>query len=90
MTQPRKMRITARTRLISEAIRDGHNWGLAIVKQTGLPQPSTYQMLRRLRENGWVTWETEPEAEAKADRRSPRRLYTLTPYAIDALGWHDL
>lgn len=89
MTAPRRMRITARTRLISEAIRDGHTWGLAIVKHTGLPQPSTYQMLRRLRENGWVTWETESREEAAAHRRSPRTVYTLTEFAIDELGWHD-
>lgn len=85
-----RLRISGNVRMTAEAIRDGHNWGLAIVKHTGISAHSVYGILRRLRDAGWVTFEVEPTAVAAADRRSPRTQYTLTSKAIDALGWHDL
>lgn len=83
------LRITAKARLVAETIRAGDNWGLKIIKVTGMSMSAVYAMLRRMREAGWVTWEQEPVEVAAADRRSPRMLYTMTGRAADELGWHD-
>ncbi|MBB2940497.1 DNA-binding PadR family transcriptional regulator [Actinoplanes lutulentus] len=87
---PSKIRITGSARMVAEAIRDGHTWGLAIIKQTGMHQAVVYSTLRRWREAGWVTCENETMEAAAAANRPPRRVYELTSTAIDALGWHDL
>ncbi len=83
-------RITAKMRLVAQTIRDGTNWGLGIIKATGMSMSATYQMLARMERAGWLECTREDKAAAAAHCRSPRKVYALTGKAADALGWHDL
>lgn len=68
------------------AIRHGHRYGFDVMDATGLPDGTVYPILRRLERRGVLEGTWEDEAEARADGRSPRRWYRLTPVGEAALG----
>lgn len=70
-------RVTAATVAVLRALdcEPEPQWGLRLVKATGLQPGSVYPILDRLERRGWVTssWEEDP---ARSGPR--RRLYRLT------------
>jgi hypothetical protein len=78
---------THRTQTLIQAIRDGHNFGMAIMRQTGLSESTVYATLRRLHAAGWTECEVEPVELAVRRQRPRRKIYRLTERLLDELGW---
>ena len=83
---PRRLAFT--TVAILVAIARGHRFGLAIMRETGLPSGTVYPALARAEDAGLVRgrWEVET-ARDPADNvgRPPRRYYELTRTGAAAL-----
>jgi len=79
--------LTQRTRALIQAIHDGHDFGLAIMRETGLPESTVYATLRRLRVAGWTVCELEPADTAMKRQRPQRKIYRLTELLLDEMGW---
>ena len=60
------------------AVKQGHRFGLDIMRQTGLPSGTVYPMLRRLEREGLVRANWEDPETARTEQRPPRRYYELT------------
>jgi hypothetical protein len=84
--RPPKIVITHRTRALIQAIRDGHDFGMAIMRETGLSESTVYATLRRLRAAGWTVCELEPVEIAVRRQRPQRKIYRLTEGLLDELG----
>jgi PadR family transcriptional regulator, regulatory protein PadR len=54
-------------------------FGRRVCEAAGLTSASVYVILRRLRDEGLLTWRWEDREEAAAEGRPPRRYYRLTP-----------
>ena len=54
---------------------EGEIYGLQIVRASGLAAGTIYPILQRLRSAGWVVARWEPEEQAQAEHRPPRRYY---------------
>ena len=67
------------------AIRQGHRYGFDVMDATGLPDGTVYPILRRLERRGVRAGVWEDEAAARAQQRSPRRYYRITPVGEEAL-----
>ena len=84
--RPAKIVITHRTRALIQAIRDGHDFGMAIMRATGLSESTVYATLRRLRAAGWTVCELEPVEVAVRRQRPQRKIYRLTDRLLEELG----
>ncbi|GAA3343250.1 hypothetical protein GCM10020358_81250 [Amorphoplanes nipponensis] len=85
--QAPRLIVTHRTRRLIQAIRDGHDFGMAIMRETGLSESTVYATLRRLRAAGWTVCELEPADVAVRRQRPQRKIYRLTESLLDELGW---
>jgi len=79
--------LTHRTRALIQAIYDGHNFGMAIMRETGMSESTVYATLRRLRTAGWTVCEVEPVDVAVRRQRPQRKIYRLTEGLLEELGW---
>jgi hypothetical protein len=82
-----KLVLTHRTRALIQAIHDGHDFGMAIMRETGLSESTVYATLRRLRAAGWTVCELEPAEVAVRRQRPQRKIYRLTDGLLEELGW---
>ncbi len=57
---------------------DNEQYGLEIVRASGLEPGTIYPILQRLRGAGWVNDRWEDPAPARSQGRPPRRYYRLT------------
>ena len=78
--------VTARTRALIQAIDEGHDFGLAIMRETGLSESTVYATLRRLSAAGWTVCELEPAEPAVRLQRPRRKIYRLADGLLDELG----
>jgi PadR family transcriptional regulator PadR len=74
-------RMTIQTQAVLGAMlaAEGEIYGLQIVRASGLAAGTIYPILQRLRSAGWVVARWEPEEQAQAEHRPPRRYYELSP-----------
>ena len=70
--------LTYPTAAVLLAIRGGHRYGFDVMDATGLPDGTVYPILRRLERRGILEGRWEPEEEARAEQRPPRRYYRIT------------
>lgn len=63
---------------------DGHIWGYALSKRSGVRSGVLYPMLDRMMGEGWLEDDWEVDTEGK--KRPPRRYYTLTDKGLNNLG----
>ena len=82
-----KIVLTVRTRALIQAIHDGHDFGLAIMRETGMSESTVYATLRRLLAAGWTVCHLEPIEDAALRQRPRRKIYRLTEGLLDELGW---
>ena len=75
MSNPRLSHSAA---LILKALSLGYRFGFDIMEVTGLPSGTVYPALRRLERDELVESKWEPEEEATANQRPPRRYYEVT------------
>jgi PadR family transcriptional regulator, regulatory protein PadR len=71
-------RLSHSAALILKALSLGYCFGLDIMEATGLPSGTVYPALRRLERDGLVESKWEPEDQATASQRPPRRYYEVT------------
>ena len=74
---PRRLSLT--TVAVLRAVASGHRFGLAVMRETGLPSGTVYPVLARAEDSGFVrsAWE---HGDGPADVGRPRRrYYELTP-----------
>ena len=76
--ESREPLLTDRVLALITAIREGHDFGLAITRQTGLSESTVYATLRRLRKAGWAVCELEAAEIAILGQRPRRKIYRLT------------
>lgn len=55
-------------------------WGYELCRATGLRSSTVYPMLARMLEEGWLEDGWEATEEIAAEKRPPRRYYTLTDF----------
>ena len=67
------------------AIRDGYQYGLDIVEQSGHPSGTVYPTLGRMEKRGFVKGRWEAQRVADQEGRPRRRYYELTSYGVRAL-----
>jgi len=79
------IRMTYATALVLEALEQGHAYGFDIIDATGLRSGTVYPLLRRLEEAGLVRSRWERVADARRERRPPRKYYELRPAAAPVL-----
>jgi len=84
-----EIKLTPSTQAVLQAIWGGYNWGVAIIKESGVSMTTVYDTLRRLRKAGWVTEQLEPVELMHELGRPRRRIYHLSPTALEALGWTE-
>lgn len=77
--------LTYPTAAVLLAIRKGHRYGFDLMDATGLPDGTVYPILRRLERRGVLEGKWEEEARARAEQRSPRRYYSITPVGEEAV-----
>ena len=70
---------------VLEAISRGVRYGFDIMSETGLASGTVYPALSRLERLGHVTTAWEPQEEAQAEGRPPRKYYEVTPRGRDEL-----
>jgi len=75
--------LTHRTRALIQAIHDGHDFGMAIMRETGLPESTVYATLRRLQAAGLTVCELEPAEVAMTRQRPQRKIYRLTDLLLN-------
>jgi hypothetical protein len=83
--EPREPLLTDRVLALIAAIRDGHDFGLAITRETGLSESTVYATLRRLRKAGWAVCDLEPAEIAILGQRPRRKIYQLTAPLLEKL-----
>ena len=81
----KSFRLTYPTATVLLSVHAGHRYGFDIMDATGLPDGTVYPILRRLEAKGALKARWESGAEAKADRRPPRRYYRLTSEGLEAV-----
>lgn len=81
----RGFNLTYPTAAVLMAVRHGHRYGFDVMDATGLPDGTVYPILRRLERRGVLEAAWEPEAEAHAEGRPPRRYYGLTVEGEEAV-----
>jgi PadR family transcriptional regulator, regulatory protein PadR len=74
----RGFNLTYPTAAVLIAVRHGHRYGFDVMDATGLPDGTVYPILRRLERRGVLEADWEPDADAHAEGRPPRRYYGLT------------
>lgn len=79
-------RIGYATAVILRALQDGQQFGLDIMRETGLPSGTVYPTLTRAEASGLVRSTWEKTAAAHQDGRPRRRYYELTPAGTAALA----
>ena len=57
---------------------DTEQYGLQVIRSSGLTAGTVYPILQRLRAAGWVTAHWEPEHQAQDEGRPARRYYELS------------
>jgi PadR family transcriptional regulator, regulatory protein PadR len=84
------MKVTHSLVLVAVAVlqmdheEDGHIWGYALSKKSGVRSGVLYPQLDRMLGEGWLEDHWEEHAEGK--KRPPRRYYTLTDAGRTQLG----
>jgi DNA-binding PadR family transcriptional regulator len=73
------MRVSAQVCAVLAALRDGHAYGLSIIRHTGLKSGTVYPILARMTRAGWVT--ARREETPAAPGRVARCMYEVTPEA---------
>ena len=68
------------------AVRQGHRFGLDVMRQTALPSGTVYPTLARAERSGLVRSRWEDRAAADRDGRPRRRHYQLTAAGETALA----
>jgi PadR family transcriptional regulator, regulatory protein PadR len=68
------------------AVKQGHRFGLDIMRQTGLPSGTVYPTLARAERSGLVRSRWEDRETADREARPRRRHYQLTAAGDTALG----
>jgi PadR family transcriptional regulator, regulatory protein PadR len=72
--------MTVQTQAVLAALleADAEQYGLQIIRSSGLAAGTVYPILQRLRAAGWVTAYWEPEHQAQDEGRPARRYYELS------------
>lgn len=71
---------------VLHAVACGYRFGFDIVDATGLTAGTVYPALDKLADLGLLASSWEDAATAHADKRPPRRYFTLTHEGADALA----
>jgi DNA-binding PadR family transcriptional regulator len=71
---------------VLHAVAAGHRFGFDVVDATGLTSGTVYPALDRLEELGFLRSSWEDATEAHADKRPPRRYFSLTGAGARALA----
>lgn len=64
---------------ILHAIARGTAYGFDLIEETGYPGGTVYPALSRLERDGYLASSWEHPAQAREEKRPPRRYYRLTP-----------
>lgn len=78
-------RLGSATVEVLQAIAAGHRYGFDIMEHTGLPGGTVYPALATLERDGLVRSSWEDPKTARADKRPPRRYYTVARQGDAAL-----
>jgi DNA-binding PadR family transcriptional regulator len=70
---------------VLQAIAAGHPYGFDIMDATGLPGGTVYPALAALERDGLVSSSWEDPQKAQAEKRPPRRYYTVAHQGGQAL-----
>ena len=70
---------------VLQAIAGGHAYGFDIMDVTGLPGGTVYPALAALERDGMVSSNWEDPRQAQAEKRPPRRYYTVARQGEQAL-----
>lgn len=87
MEEQKPLRVTRAVVLVALALLekpDERQWGYDVAQRAGVNANALYQILGRFHERGYLTdgWEDMDPAE----KRPPRRYYTITPNGMARLG----
>ena len=87
MQEEKPLRITRAVVLVAQALldkADERQWGYDVAQRAGVSSNALYQVLGRFYERGYLAdgWEDVDPAE----KRPPRRYYTITPDGLARLG----
>lgn len=79
-------RLSLTTVTVLQAVASGCRFGLAVMRETGLPSGTVYPVLARAEESGWVRGSWEQGDDGPHDVGRPRRrYYELTSQGSRAL-----
>jgi DNA-binding PadR family transcriptional regulator len=72
--------MTVQTQAVLAALleADAEQYGLQVIRSSGLGAGTVYPILQRLRAAGWVSARWEPEHRAQDEGRPARRYYELS------------
>lgn len=82
----RYMALSLSAALVLQAIAAGHQFGLDIIRATGLPSGTVYPVLRRFQRQALILGQWEADATARHEGRPARRYYELTARGIETLA----
>jgi len=87
MDEQKPLRVNHTVVLVAQALMekaDEQQWGYDVAQRAGVNSNALYQVIRRFHERGWLEdgWEQVDPAE----KRPPRRYYTITPNGMARLG----
>jgi PadR family transcriptional regulator, regulatory protein PadR len=71
-------KLTHTATMILQAIGAGYIYGLSVMDATGLPSGTVYPAMRRLEEANLIRSSWESQKKADAEKRPPRKYYSLT------------
>ena len=71
--------------VVLKAVGDGHRFGLAVMRETGLPSGTVYPALARAEDAGLVRGRWEQGDDSRGVGRPRRRYYELTAPGREAL-----
>lgn len=71
--------------LILQTVDNGCSYGFDIMDATGLPSGTVYPALRRMESDGLISSQWEPEKNAVAEQRPPRKYYRITRVGAQVL-----
>lgn len=80
------MALSLSAALVLQTIAAGHQFGLDIMRATGLPSGTVYPVLRRFQRQRLILGQWEADATARREGRPPRRYYELTARGIETLA----
>jgi PadR family transcriptional regulator PadR len=80
-----KSRLSLTTLTVLSALLAGHRFGLAIMRETGLPSGTVYPVLNRAEDAGFVRGAWEHGDPSEGVGRPRRRYYELTDAGRHAL-----